>query len=89
MGVVSVPEMNPIRGKEPRPDVGTYGRTCADGDLEWVGNYLHTNKYLSGRRLQLALNRQRRRRESPAKAGRGGLSRREWRRRQIQDAGRG
>jgi len=32
--------------------------------------------------LQVALNRQRRRRESPLKAGRGGLSRREWRRRQ-------
>ena len=67
-----------VRGKESRLNVGVYGPSCADSDLEWVGDYLHTNEYLSGPRLQLALNRQRRRRESPTKAGRGGLSRREW-----------
>jgi hypothetical protein len=75
---VSVPETNPVRGKDPRPDVGTYARTCADGDLVWAGDYLHTNRYLPGLRLQAVLNRQLRQRQSPTKAGRGGLSRREW-----------
>jgi hypothetical protein len=70
----------PVRGKESSPNLGVYGRSCADADLEWVGDYLHTNEYLDGRRLQAVLNRLRRRRQSPAKAGRGGLSRREWKR---------
>ena len=85
---MSVPEMNPVRGKEPRPDIGTYGRTCADGDLEWAGDYLHTNRYLPGLRLQTVLNRNRRRRESPTKAERGGLSRREWKRMRSARSGR-
>jgi len=72
----------PVRGKESRLNLGVYGRSCADDDLEWVGDYLHTNEYMPGPRLQAALNRKRRRRESPGKAERGGLSRREWRRRQ-------
>jgi hypothetical protein len=59
-------------------NLGIYGRSCADGDLGFVGDYLHTNEYLAGRRLQVVLNRQRRRRQSPSRAGRGGLSRREW-----------
>jgi len=78
----------PVRGKDPGPGAGTYGVTCADDNLEWVGDYLHTNGYLSGARLQLALNRQRRRRGSPAKAGRGGLSRREWKRMRSARSGR-
>ena len=77
----------PIRGKQSSLGLDTYGRSCADGDLEWVGGYLHTNGYLPGLRLQAALNRQRRRRQSPAKAGRGGLSRREWRRREVAEGG--
>jgi hypothetical protein len=73
----------PVRGKDPRPDIGTFSRTCADGDLVWVGDYLHANEYMPGSRLQAVLNRMRRRRESPTKAERGGLSRREWKRRQL------
>jgi len=72
----------PVRGKERRPNLGVYGPSCADSDLPWVGDYLHTNEYLPGARLQSALNRKRWRRESPVKGERGGLSRREWRRRQ-------
>ena len=70
----------PVRGKEPRPDVGSYGRTVADDNIKWAGDYLHTNEYLAGPTLQAALNRMRRRREMPGKAGRGGLSRQQWRR---------
>jgi hypothetical protein len=72
----------PIRGKQSSLGLDTYGRSCADDDMVWVGDYLHSNHYLTGARLQTALNRNRRRRESPAKAARGGLSRREWRRKQ-------
>jgi len=72
----------PIRGKQSSLGLDTYGRSCADDDMVWVGDYLHSNEYLAGPRLQSALNRERRRRESPGKAERGGLSRREWRRRQ-------
>jgi hypothetical protein len=74
----------PVRGKDPRPDVGTHSLTCADDDLARVGDYLHSNAYLPGPHLQTALNRRRRRRQSPDKAGRGGLSRREWKRMQAQ-----
>jgi len=68
----------PIRGKQSSLGLDTYGRSCADDDMVWVGDYLHSNHYLTGARLQTALNRKRRRRESPAKAERGRLSRREW-----------
>lgn len=73
----------PVRGKERIPNLGVYGPSCADGNLLWVHDYLRTNGYLSGPPLQSALNRERRRREAPTKAGRGGLSRREWKRRQL------
>lgn len=69
-----------VRGKASDLNLGVYGRSCADNDINYVGEYLHTNGYLPGPTLQLALNRARRRRESPVKAERGGLSRREWRR---------
>jgi len=72
----------PVRGKQSSLGVDTYGRSCADGNLVWVGDYLHTNEYMRGLRLQSVLNRQRRRRQSPSKADRRGLSRREWRLRQ-------
>jgi len=72
---------DPIPGKQSTLNLDTYGRSCADDDPVWVGDYLHTNGYMPGVRLQLALNRARRRRESPVKVGRGGLSRREWRKR--------
>ena len=75
-------EPQPVRGKGSDRNLDVYGRSCADDDINWVGEYLHTNGYLPGPRLQLALNRARRRRESPMKSGRGGLSRREWRERQ-------
>jgi hypothetical protein len=77
-----VSEPQPVRGKRSDLHLDVYGRSCADGDVNWVGDYLHSNGYLPGPRLQLALNRARRQRESPPKAERGGLSRREWRRRQ-------
>jgi hypothetical protein len=72
----------PVRGKESRLNLGVYGQSCADDDMVWVGDYLHSNEYLDGPRLQTVLNRKRRRRESPTTAGRGGLSRRQWRRRE-------
>lgn len=71
----------PVRGKERRPNLGVYGPSCAHANLLWVADYLHTNGYLPGRPSQSALNRERPRRQSPPKALRGGLSRREWRRR--------
>ena len=80
---MSVAETDPVRGKESTLNLDVYGRSCADDDPVWVGAYLHTNQYLEGPTLQVVLNRQRRRRESPAKVGRGGLSRREWRRKQA------
>lgn len=75
-------EPRPVCGKTSDLGMDVYSRSCADDDIEWVGAYLHTNEYLPGRRLQSALNQQRRRRQSPTKVGRGGLSRREWRERQ-------
>jgi len=78
---VSVPETNPVRGKESSLNLDVYSRSCADDDINFVSDYLHTNRYLPGARLQVVLNRQRRRRQCPAAAARGGLSRREWRRR--------
>ena len=78
---MSVSEADRVRGKESALNLDTYSRSCADDDLAWVGDYLRTNRYLSGSRLQSALNQKRRRRQSPVKAERGGLNRREWRRR--------
>jgi len=78
---VSVPETHPVRGKKSVPNLGVFSRSCADDEIEWVSDYLHSNHYLPGARLQAALNRQRRRRQCPTTAERGGLSRREWRRR--------
>jgi len=80
---VPVSAAPPVRGKEPKPGLGTYSRTLADGDVAWAGDYLHTNGYLPGLRLQTVLNRNRRRRQAPTQEGRGGLSRREWRRGQA------
>jgi hypothetical protein len=78
----------PVRGKERIPNLGMYGPSCADGNPLWVHDYLHTNGYLSSRPLQSVLNRQRRRRQSPPNTLRGGLSRRQWGRKQKAEAAR-
>ncbi len=67
---------NPVRGKERIPNLGVFGPSCADGNLLWVHDYLRTNGYLPGRR------------RSPTKAERGGLSRREWGRKQKTEGAR-
>jgi hypothetical protein len=89
MEVVSVSEPQPVRGKQSGLDLGVYGKSCADDDANFVSDYLHTNGYLQGPRLQLALNRALRRGQLPAKVGRGGLSRREWKRLRSSRARRG
>ncbi len=73
------------RGETSDLDLDSYSRPCADCNSERVGNYLRANRYLDGRRLQAALGHQRRRRQSPAKAGRGELSRRQWQRIRCQE----
>jgi hypothetical protein len=55
----------------------------ADADVVRASDYLHSNLYTAGPQLQGALNRARRRRQSPPKVDRGGLSRREWERRRA------